>query len=253
MEKEFLGTVNGKEFLKELKMVLPAISKYESRPILTGILMEFKKDNLTLSTCDSHRLHTIDCQGNFEKELSIVVKGKELKGIKQSMLSEDTKLFHDEKNFYMVGKEEITVSKLQGEYPGIDRLIPTNFTTEIKVNLKELNECLKEAKAFMKENKLNISPNVYKVNGIRVRINQSQMNIQVYTSKENFEKEITLNDFQGEELEISFNYQYMLDTLKGLNKKSTLTIKFVSPVRPFTVTSDMDNEFLGLLTPIRTR
>ena len=56
----------------------------------------------------------------------------------------------------------------------------------------------------------------------------------------------------GEDLTISFNPTYLIDSLKALNSEK-VTISFISSVRPFTlVPADTDEDFMQLITPVRT-
>ena len=51
---------------------------------------------------------------------------------------------------------------------------------------------------------------------------------------------------------ISFNPTYLIDALKAL-KSETVRVRFISPVRPFTLTPADDSEnFIQLITPVRT-
>ena len=56
----------------------------------------------------------------------------------------------------------------------------------------------------------------------------------------------------GNDLTISFNPTYLIDSLKALNSEK-VTISFISAVRPFTlVPSDQEEDFIQLITPVRT-
>ena len=56
----------------------------------------------------------------------------------------------------------------------------------------------------------------------------------------------------GSDLTISFNPTYLIEALKAL-KSEIVTIRFISPVRPFTLVPGDDSEnFIQLITPVRT-
>ena len=65
-------------------------------------------------------------------------------------------------------------------------------------------------------------------------------------------EDIDVQDVSGSDLIISFNPTYLIDALKAL-KSETVRVRFISPVRPFTLTPADDSEnFIQLITPVRT-
>ena len=66
------------------------------------------------------------------------------------------------------------------------------------------------------------------------------------------DEEIDTVAVSGEDLTISFNPTYLIEALKALNSEK-VTISFISAVRPFTlVPADTDEDFMQLITPVRT-
>jgi DNA polymerase-3 subunit beta len=65
-------------------------------------------------------------------------------------------------------------------------------------------------------------------------------------------EEITPLAKSGDDLTISFNPQYLIDALKVI-KEPEVRIRFISPVRPFTLVPKSDTlDFVQLVTPVRT-
>ena len=65
-------------------------------------------------------------------------------------------------------------------------------------------------------------------------------------------EELDIESLSGNDLTISFNPTYLIEALKAL-KSETVTIRFISPIRPFTLTpSDNSENFIQLITPVRT-
>ena len=61
-------------------------------------------------------------------------------------------------------------------------------------------------------------------------------------------EDIDVQDVSGSDLVISFNPTYLIDALKAL-KSETVRVRFISPVRPFTLTPADDSEnFIQLIT-----
>ena len=65
-------------------------------------------------------------------------------------------------------------------------------------------------------------------------------------------EEIDTEQVTGDDLTISFNPTYLIDSLKALNSEKVIHC-FISAVRPFTlVPADTDEDFMQLITPVRT-
>ena len=67
------------------------------------------------------------------------------------------------------------------------------------------------------------------------------------------QEELVTKSVEGENLEISFNPDYVRDALRVFNGKA-VDIKFTSNLRPFTLTpaGETDDKQLQLITPVRT-
>ena len=66
------------------------------------------------------------------------------------------------------------------------------------------------------------------------------------------EEEVATSALEGQDLEISFNPNYMKDALRSFGQ-ATIKISFTSPLRPFTLVPTEDKEnFVHLITPVRT-
>ena len=65
-------------------------------------------------------------------------------------------------------------------------------------------------------------------------------------------EEIDTESVSGEDLTISFNPTYLIEALKAVDSEK-VTISFISSVRPFTLVPSEDAEnFIQLITPVRT-
>src|SRR5699024_9576942 len=129
-------------------------------------------------------------------------------------------------------------------YPDTNRLIPTSFNTEIEFNVPELLSAIERASLLSHEGRNNI-----------VKLSISNEQIVLYGNSPeigNVEEDLSYESVQGEPLEISFNPDYMKAALKAFGE-GKITIKFISAIRPFTLSPvDTDERFVQLITPVRT-
>jgi DNA polymerase-3 subunit beta len=133
---------------------------------------------------------------------------------------------------------------LEGNYPDTNRLIPTTFSTEIEFNVPELLAAIDRASLLSHEGRNNI---------VKLSINSEQVIIYGNSPEiGNVEESLNYTSVTGEPLDISFNPDYMKASLKSFGNIDVV-IKFISPIRPFTLQPNDDEvNFIQLITPVRT-
>ena len=226
-----------------------AASVQESRPILTGVHFVLT-DNQFLKTVatDSHRMSqkkiTLEKNGdNFD----VVIPSRSLR--------EFTAVFTDEietvevffaNNQILFRSENISfyTRLLEGNYPDTDRLIPTEFTSVLTFNTSDLRAAMERARLLSNATqngtvKLEIAGGI-----VSAHVNSPEVG--------RVNEEIDTESVTGEDLTISFNPTYLIDALKAIDSEK-VTISFISSVRPFTLVPSEDTEnFIQLITPVRT-
>ena len=226
-----------------------AASVQESRPILTGVHFVLT-DNRSLKTVatDSHRMSqkkiTLEKNGdNFD----VVIPSRSLR--------EFTAVFTDEietvevffaNNQILFRSENISfyTRLLEGNYPDTDRLIPTEFTSILTFNTSDLRAAMERARLLSNATQ-NGTVKLEIVGGIvSAHVNSPEVG--------RVNEEIDTESVTGEDLTISFNPTYLIDALKAIDSEK-VTISFISSVRPFTLVPSEDTEnFIQLITPVRT-
>lgn len=226
-----------------------AASTQESRPILTGVHLTLKdhKDFKAVAT-DSHRMSqrllTLD---KAATDFDVVIPSRSLR--------EFTSVFTDEietvEIFFspsqiLFRSEHISfyTRLLEGNYPDTDRLLMNQFETEAVFNTQSLRHAMERAHLISNATQNGTVKLEIAENGITAHVNSPEVG-KVNEELETVEK-------AGSDLTISFNPTYLIEALKAL-KSETVRIRFVSPVRPFTLTPGDDQEgFVQLITPVRT-
>lgn len=227
-----------------------AVSKQESRPILTGIHVKLADDQLIAVATDSHRLaqrkvsvptngqsYDVVIPGNSMTELARMIA--DVKDDVQLQIAENQVLFQ-------FGNALFYSRLLEGMYPETSRLIPDSADTKIEVEAGSFLAAIDRASLLSHQGhnnvvKLTLDPDqqVAKISGDSADVG-------------NVEEEISTEKLEGASLEISFNPDYMSDALKSFGQ-TNVVISFTSPLRPFTLVPTEDQEnFVQLITPVRT-
>lgn len=225
-----------------------AISAQESRPILTGVHFTLENQELKAVATDSHRLsqRTISLE-QTNSDFDIVVPGKSLQELSRSFNDEEevvsisimeNQVLFKTNNMYFYSR------LLEGKYPDTNRLIPTTFSSEITFNVGQLSAAIDRASLLSHEGRNNIVKLTLADNKATIFGNSPEIG--------NVQEELVFENITGENLEISFNPDYMKQALKAFGNIDVI-IKFISPIRPFTLEpTDTDISFVQLITPVRT-
>lgn len=241
------------DILKEvIRQTVIAVSKQESRPILAGVHMTLKDGILTAVATDSHRLaqrkvvlENIDNGIDFD----VIIPGKSMEEL-SGMISdvhEDVQMQVTENQvLFIFGNTHFYSRLLEGNYPETSQLIPKTADTTVELEAGSFLASIERASLLSHESRNDVVKLSLKPSENLVRISGDSPDIGMV------EEEVTTSALDGNDLEISFNPNYMKDALRSFGQ-ATIKISFTSPLRPFTLVPTEDQEnFVHLITPVRT-
>ncbi|WP_218046442.1 DNA polymerase III subunit beta [Limosilactobacillus reuteri] len=241
------------DILKEvIRQTVIAVSKQESRPILAGVHMTLKDGVLTAVATDSHRLaqrkvvlENIDNDIDFD----VIIPGKSMEEL-SGMISdvhEDVQMQVTENQvLFIFGNTHFYSRLLEGNYPETSQLIPQTADTTVELEAGTFLSSIERASLLSHESRNDVVKLSLKPSENLVRISGDSPDIGTV------EEEVVTSALDGNDLEISFNPNYMKDALRSFGQ-ATIKISFTSPLRPFTLVPTEDQEnFVHLITPVRT-
>lgn len=232
-----------------IRQTVFAVSAMETRPILTGVHVSIKENNVVFTATDSHRLSLRSSKTPTEGigENQIVIPGKSLTelnkiiddhdgSIKMAILQNQVLFFTDD--FYFLSR------LLSGNYPDTSRLIPKESETTIHVYTKELVQTIERAALLSNRDQNNV---------IRLdTLSDHQLEITSNAPEiGNVQEQLSAISIQGEALKISFSSKYLLDTLRTIDSEK-VQINFTGAMRPFIIKTPEDDHILQLILPVRT-
>ena len=226
-----------------------AASTQESRPILTGVHFVLTENkNLKTVATDSHRMSqkkiVLEKNGdNFD----VVIPSRSLREFSAVFTDDiETVEIYFTNNQLLFRSENISfyTRLLEGNYPDTDRLIPTDFNNIITFDTNNLRYAMERARLLSNATQ-NGTVKLEIINGVvSAHVNSPEVG--------RVNEEIDTESISGQDLTISFNPTYLIDSLKAIDSEK-VTISFISAVRPFTLVPNDDAEnFIQLITPVRT-
>lgn len=234
---------------KIIKQTVIAVSTHESRPILTGIHFTIKEGKLSAVATDSHRLsqRVIPIEGTENISHDLVIPGKSLQELTRLLddsLDEIEVIVAENQILFKTDDTYFYSRLLEGNYPDTNRLIPDNSSTQLTLEANTLLGAVERASLLSHEGKNNVVKLTVKDNSVEITGNSPEVG--------RVNEQVIFNELNGEDIEISFNPDYLKAALTTFGPVE-VTLKLISTLRPFVlVPSEDNNEFIQLITPIRT-
>ena len=235
------------EFLDALTQVLFAASVDETRPVLTGVLLIFKKGQLILVATDGFRLSQKKIsikaavkQGSIILPKNVLMEVLRLSGEVEEILFEaKTK---EGQCIFAVDSTILSSRVLEGAFPDFERIIPKDSNLKIDLDKEELLRAVRLASVFARD-----SANIMVIRVLKDAVELSAESQLAGSQKTQVEAKI---EGSGKEFEISFNYRFLEEFLHAA-KGENVRLEFSSSSSPGVFTDPNDRDYLHLIMPVR--
>jgi len=238
--------------LKEMiQNVAFAASVDDSRPVLTGVLMNMEEKSLSMVGTDGFRLAIckVDLPVTFAKKQMIVPAStlKEVVRIIGATKASKITLFLPLTGSQVVFRCEnvqIVSQLIDGKYPDYQAILPKGYKTRTGIATADLLKACKRASIIARE-----GSNVVRFH-LQPGPNQTGKVNLLAESDETGASEIELDaTIEGQELEIAFNVKFMQDGLEAINAKNVV-IEANAHNTPAVIRSTGEEENLYVLMPM---
>lgn len=243
-------TIAGDVLKQIISQTVIAVSRQESRPMLTGIHVTIHNGELLAVATDSHRLsqRKITLTDAPEVDYDIIVPGDAFREL--SRMIDDNEQLHlrvaENQILFTWGTTAFYSRLLDGMYPETSRLIPQDSSTQVEFNAGVLLQAIERASLLSHAGQNNVVKLELDTDAQRAMLSGNSPEVG------NVEEELQFSSLSGEGIAISFNPDYMKDALRSFGQ-ATIKLAFTQPLRPFTlVPSDDQGDFIQLITPVRT-
>ena len=192
---------------------------------------------------DGHRIsiRNIELKNNYDAK-KVVVPGKTLQEISKILpgnADEDVLVYLADNHIVFDFENTTVVSRLiEGEYFKIEQMLSSDYETKVKINKKELLDCIDRATLLVKEgDKKPIIMNVTDGN-MELKINSfiGSMNEDIEIEKE------------GKDIMIGFNTKFFIDALRVIDEEE-VSLYMVNPKAPCFIKDD-EGKFIYLILPV---
>ncbi len=210
--------VETQTLLSSVPEVLFASAVDEARPVLTGILTEFKGKNLELVATDGYRLAhkrvALNKAGDFKALIPRRTLDEVIRLISEEPGDEVLISSSDDQNqlIFKFAATELSSRLIEGTYPNWEKIIPTEFKARVTIDRAELLKGVKLASVFART-EANIVKLANKQDKLILSSSAKELGSQI--------KEVEATSV-GDEFEIAFNTKFIIDCLSAIHTKEVL-------------------------------
>src|ERR1044071_5145147 len=206
-------TVSQGEFRRLIDKTHFSMAQQDVRYYLNGLLLETEGKSLRAVATDGHRLALC------ETELATRAKTAQQVIVPRKGVLELQRILGTEGNLELavgsnhvraqVGSIRFTSKLIDGRFPEYGRVIPANPTKSIEADRDVLRSALQRTAILSNE----------KYRGIRLMLKKDLLTLQAHNpEQEEAEDQIEVS-FGGDELEVGFNVNYLLDALAAIDSE----------------------------------
>ncbi|KKU12401.1 MAG: polymerase III subunit beta protein [Candidatus Woesebacteria bacterium GW2011_GWA1_45_8] len=235
------------DFLQALSQVIFAASIDETRPVLTGVLLIFKKGQLIMVATDGFRLS--------QKKIALQSSTKEGKLIlPKNVLAEVSRLAAEEgdllleirpnenQSVFALDGTILSSRVLEGEFPDFERIIPKESNIKVSLDKEELLRAVKLSSVFARD-----SANIVAIKVLKEVVEISSESQLAGSQEAQVEAKVEGN---AKDFEISFNFRFLEEFLHAA-KGEGVQMEFSSSSSPGVFIDPSDPSFLHLIMPVR--
>jgi len=226
-----------------IRQTIFSIADNDNNKLMTGELFEIHENKLRVVSLDGHRvsIRNLVLKNSFEDK-KVIVPGKTLQEISKILpgsADENVDISITENHIVFEFEKTVVVSRLiDGEYFRIDQMISSAYKTKIKINKRELLECIDRATLLVKEG--DKKP-------IIMDIKDGIMELKITSFIGSMHEEIEIQK-EGENLVIGFNPKFFIDALRVIDEEEVI-LYMVNPKAPCFIRDD-SNEYIYLILPV---
>jgi DNA polymerase-3 subunit beta len=237
-------TLSGAGLKKALQQVVLAASSDETRPVLTGVLLQTQDGKLYMAATDSYRLAEKQLGAN-KHDIQLLIPASAMHDLLRvlSDSDENVKVTHDEQQvLFQVGDVELVTRLVDGKYPDYRKLIPAKFATQATLKRADLVNVTKVSSLFARESAGSVT--------IEVDEAAKQLSIRSVASQLG-ENTATAPASATGSGSITLNARYLLDALNVLSGEE-VAFGFNGKLEPTQLHDPANPDYQHIIMPLKS-
>lgn len=238
-------TIPAPALAETVELVAPAASRDDMRPVLTGVLVTAAAEEMTMVATDSYRLAVKrtalengiggELEANIPakalRELGRIVAAVELDQVAVSLLPNQA--------VFRAGSILLNTRLIDGQFPNFRQLLPESYEHDVRLPRPEFLDVVRRVSQLAQRN----AP-------LRLSFAQGELKVSASTPDVGDAEETMPASFEGEQLEIGFNPEFLRDGIESVEGDEVM-LRLISPLRPGLLQPVDNEDFRYLVMPIR--
>ena len=243
VEKDYFIEISQFTLKEVIRQTLFSTSDNDNNKLMTGELLDINGYELKVVSLDGHRIsiRKIALRDNYEPK-KVVVPGKTLSEVSKILPGDADSFVHifftTNHIIFEFDKTTVVSRLIEGEYFKIDQMLSSDYETKVKINKKELLNCIDRATLLVKEG--DKKP-------IIITITDESMELKINSIVGSMNEDIDI-DKQGKDLMIGFNPKFLIDALRVIDDEE-VDLYMVNPKAPCFI-KDAEENYIYVILPV---
>ncbi|NMA48957.1 MAG: DNA polymerase III subunit beta [Tissierellia bacterium] len=234
----------GKDLFKSaIRQTVFATTQDETRPSLTGVLVEMDHGFITFVSLDGYRLALRKIKTDYSLDNKIIIPGRTLNELNKILDDSEEDLaisISQGQIIFNIGDTLMYSKLLEGQFFNYRDIMRSEHNTSIRVNRNGFQNTLERASLLAKEEKANL---------IKLSITDGEFVIKSNSEMGDVYEEVPAK-VKGEDLNIAFNSRYILEGIKIITSDE-IVLNFVGSLNPCIINGVDDDNYTYLVLPVR--
>lgn len=249
--------IDARVFKEMIEQVVFSAAREDNRPILTGVLMRFEDDIVTLAAADGYRLSVRTAElmmgaGSAPSD-PIIVPARTMQELARIISDEDDEVLiapPDDRGQvqFSLKNVEVVSQVIEGKFPDYEAIIPRGYETMVLCYTDELLAACRSSEVFAKDS-ANTARILFEPSGkpdVPGRV------VVAGQSQEKGDAQAPLDaSIEGKTVEVSFNIRYLIDVLNVV-REDQVVLETSGPTAPGVVRPAGRDDFIHVIMPMST-
>jgi len=218
-----LATIPASVLIALIQRTIFAISSEESRYTLNGALLLLKPESVSMVATDGHRLALVECEtqvAGISNELRALIPKKAMSELLRLLTESDgetpVEFAKDESHLFFSVNERVLISRmLTGQFPNYEAVLPRENNRIIELDKDLITAAIKRVALLADE----------RSRAMRLQVEKDRLEVFCSSGEYGEAHEVLDAQYQGEALQIGFNYQYLVDFLNVVGEGGKIRLE----------------------------
>lgn len=230
---------------ESIELVARAASRDDMRPVLTGVFVSASGKEMTMVATDSYRLAVkrTELESDLGGELEANIPARALRELGRVLSSEgagETSIsLLTNQAVFQAGAILLSTRLIDGQFPNFRQLLPESYEHDVRLPRADLLDVTRRVSQLAQRN----AP-------LRLSFSSGELTVAAETPDVGDAQETMPAAFEGEQLEIGFNPEFLKEGIESVAGDEIL-VRLISPLRPGLLEPVEGEDFRYLVMPIR--